>query len=69
MSNASPLQAAQELLEQRGVRDVKFFFNPDLMSRSPSAVAAHAGFLLSTYLQEDGYKKASKPVGELNHIG
>lgn len=69
MSNASPMQAAKVLLEQRGVRDVKFFFNQDLMSRSPSAVTSHAGFLLSTYLQHDGYKTPSSPVGELSHIG
>ncbi len=47
------LQQVQATLEQRGVLDVKFFFNPDVQGRPNSDVKADVAYLLSTYERGD----------------
>jgi hypothetical protein len=49
----STLQNVQATLEQRGVQDVKFFFNFDLPSRANSDVKTDVAYLLESYERGD----------------
>jgi hypothetical protein len=67
MNTTQLLDETKQRLKDAGVRDVKFLFNADLTSRSPSTVCNQAAVLLGAYL--DGHHSPCKPVGKLTHAG
>lgn len=47
------LHEVQTKLEERGVLDVKFFFNGDMLARSNSDVKTDVAYLLESYERGD----------------
>lgn len=50
---ANELEVVQSTLDQRGLRDVKFFFSLDVQAKKNSDVVREVAYVLNTYLRGD----------------
>lgn len=62
MNSSNELREVQKRLNDRGVRDVKFFFTPSVMTMTNSVLKQDVAYLLGTYL--DGYKVPLERFGD-----
>ena len=60
--NANSLQAVQPTLNERGARDVKFFFSPEMASMALSDAKDMLAGVLSSYLNSP--KKPFSGIGD-----
>lgn len=62
MSANTRLQEMQSALKKRGLRDVKFFFSPGMLSKPSSVVAGNVADFLDAYLK--GRSKSIEKIGD-----
>lgn len=62
MNGANELDNVQKRLNEKGVRDVKFFFTPNVKTMTKSVLKQDVAYVLSTYL--DGYKTPLSKFGD-----
>lgn len=67
MNSTQLLEETKQRLKDNGVKDVKFLFNADLTSRSPSTVCNQAAVLLGSYLE--GHFSECNPVSNMTYTG
>ncbi len=64
-TNTSSLQAVQAMLNERGVRDVKFFFSPEMKAMPLSDARGMLAGVLNGYLSADkSTLKKLAPLGD-----
>lgn len=62
--NANSLETVQSALAERGVKDVKFYFNTSVFEKPHSEVSQGISYILETYLRGDC--SPLKPLNDSN---